>query len=108
MKGSANNYRGQEIRAMAEKKVEKLKRFYIHMLIFIIGATIYILKHYYDAPLHFFPFGLINWFVMSIWVTVFAIQAIDIFVTTIVIGRKWEERQIRKVMEKQSKNKIWK
>lgn len=106
MKQAGNNYREQEIRAMTEKKVRKLKQFYIHALVFLAGIIVYILKHYFDAPLHFFPFGAINWFLMSIWATVFAIQSIDIFVTTIVVGRKWEGRQIRKVVKKQSKKQI--
>ncbi|HMI07176.1 MAG TPA: 2TM domain-containing protein [Flavobacterium sp.] len=102
-----DNRREQEFYVIATRKVLKLKKFYTHLAIYLIAASVYVLQVFLDVPLNFFPFGAINWLVMSIWTTVIVIQAIDIFVD-IVIGKRWEERQIKRMLEKKSKKQIWK
>ena len=97
-----NNYQEQELRAMAEKKVQKLKRFYIHVVIYSIVVGIYVLNNVFNVPIHFMPVGL-NWFVITIWSIIIGIDAVQILATTVIVGKKWEERQIKKMMEK-SKN----
>lgn len=98
-----NNYQEQELRAMAEKKVQKLKRFYIHVVIYSIVVGIYVLNNVFNVPIHFMPVGILNWFVITIWSIIIAIDAVQILATTVIVGKKWEERQIKKMMEK-SKN----
>lgn len=98
-----NNYQEQELRAMAEKKVQKLKRFYIHLVIYSIVVGIYVLNNVFNVPIHFMPVGILNWFVITIWSIIIAIDAVQILATTVIVGKKWEERQIKKMMEK-SKN----
>ena len=98
-----NNYQEQELRSMAEKKVQKLKRFYIHLVIYSIVVGIYVLNNVFNVPIHFMPVGILNWFVITIWSIIIAIDAVQILATTVIVGKKWEERQIKKMMEK-SKN----
>ena len=98
-----NNYQEQELRSMAEKKVQKLKRFYIHVVIYSIVVGIYVLNNVFNVPIHFMPVGILNWFVITIWSIIIAIDAVQILATTVIVGKKWEERQIKKMMEK-SKN----
>ena len=108
MEDIRNNHQEQELLAMAQKKVQKLKRFYIHAVIYSIVVGIYVLNNYFNVPIPFFPIGRLNWFIMTIWTIVLAIDAIQLFATTVFIGKKWEERQIKKMMEKSKNEKTQK
>jgi hypothetical protein len=98
-----NNYQEEELLAMAEKKVQKLKRFYIHLVVYIIVVGIYVLNNVFNVPIHFMPVGILNWFVITIWSIIIAIDTVQLLATTIIVGKKWEERQVKKMMER-SKN----
>lgn len=50
----SNNREELELHEIAAKKVVKLKGFYIHTFIYVIGIVIYILKEYFGVPLNFF------------------------------------------------------
>jgi hypothetical protein len=93
---------------MAKERVKKLKDFYFHMVFFMLGVVIYVLKTYYGAPLNFFPIRYINGFVMAIWTTFFAIQAVQLFFTEVILGKSWEEKQIKRIIGKNNEKQIWK
>jgi hypothetical protein len=96
-----------ELQEMATKKVVKLKEFYSHMFVYIIGVIIYILKEYFDVPFNFFPIQHINGFVMSIWTTVFLVSAVDLFTSFKIFGQEWEERKLRSILYKKQKKQKW-
>jgi uncharacterized protein YacL len=97
-----------ELHKMARKKIEKLKAFYSHAFIYVIGVIIFVLKEYFGFPLNFFPIQYINEFVMCIWTTVFIISAIDIFASHKIFGEEWEARKVRSIMiEKKTKKQKW-
>lgn len=93
---------------VTKNKVMKLKGFYIHLFIYLIGTVVFVLKQYFDVPFHFFPLKQVNSFAMAIWSIVFSITAIDILITFQFFGKKWEERKIKTIMEKRIKTQIWK
>ena len=64
---------------MAKERVKKLKDFYFHMVFFMLGVVIYVLKTYYGAPLNFFPIRYINGFVMAIWTTFLLFKRFNCF-----------------------------
>lgn len=104
---SQENIAEKELLELAKKKVKKRKDFYIHLFIYAIGITFWILKEYTDLPVNFFPIRYINCFVMIIWTVFLVIQAIELFVSEIVFGKKWEENKVKNILEDQSEKKTW-
>lgn len=102
------NYLEEERRKMIASRVKKIRNFYIHLFIYAIGVAVYLLKTYTDAPFNFPPLQYINWFVMAIWTFIIVVDAIGLFMSEIIFGKKWEQRQVRKRMESKSKKQIWK
>jgi high-affinity Fe2+/Pb2+ permease len=92
---------------LALKKVKRIKNFYIHAFIYIIGVTIYVLKTYYGLPFNFFPIKYINGFVMAIWTFSFVVQAVSLFITEIVLGKKWEQNKMKNIINKESQKETW-
>ena len=92
---------------IARKKVSKLKSFYVHAFIYIIGLVVFILKDYYGFPLNFFPFKYLNYITMIIWSCVFVVSAIDIFAYNKIFGEEWEERKVKNILDKRQKQQKW-
>ena len=91
---------------MANRRVKKIKNAYSHFVIFMIGVAIYVLKTYYGVPFNFFPIRYINAFVMAIWTTAIAIQGVELFFTEVVLGKSWEEKQLKKIIGNNNKKQI--
>lgn len=87
---------------LAKERVRRIKKFYDHFFIYIIGLGIYLAKTYLGAPLNFFPIRYINETFMWCWTFVFGIQGIKLFFIENVFGTNWEKRQLKKEMENQS------
>ncbi len=96
-----------ELLELARKKTKKWKDFYIHCFIYVIGIVIWLLKTYTNAPLHFFPIQYINWFVMAIWTVAFAIQAVTLLISETLLGKRWEDKQLKNIMEEKSEKQTW-
>jgi polyferredoxin len=96
-----------ELQKMANKKVIKLKAFYTHLFIYLIGIFVYVLKEYVGVPLNFPPLKYINLYVMGIWTVLFLISAIDALVSFKIFGEEWEKRKLKSIMEKKTKKQKW-
>jgi hypothetical protein len=83
---------------VARKRVRKIKKFYGHLFVYLIGLIVYISKTYYGAPLNFIPLSYINEVFMWIWTFVVAVEGIKLFFSERVLGDGWEQKQIRKIM----------
>ncbi len=104
---SYENIAEKELLELAKKKVKKRKDFYIHLFIYTIGISFWLLKRYTDAPLNFFPIRYINWFVMSIWTVAIVFQAIELLISEVVFGKKWEDNKVKSILEDKSKKQTW-
>ena len=85
---------------LAKEKVRRLKRFYNHLFIYIIGVLLFVAKRYYGAPLNFFPIKYLTETFMWCWTFVVGIQAMRWFFTERVFTTNWEEKQIQKELDK--------
>lgn len=97
----------KELLELAKKRVKKIKDFYIHLFIYVIGATVFVLKTYFSVPFNFIPVRYINWFVMSIWTFFLVVQAVQLFFNEVVFGKKWEEKKIQNFIKKDSNKQTW-
>ena len=96
-----------ELEKRARKKVIKLKSFYTHTLLYVIGLIIFFLKEYAGIGFNFFPLRYINCFVMAVWTIAFLVLAVDIFASYKIFGEQWEERKVKSILEKKVKNQKW-
>ena len=93
-----------ELERIAVKRVKRMKRFYIHVMVYGIGVLIFIMREYFNAPLNFPPIHFLNRFFMSIWTFIIAVQGLKLFMREIVLGKHWENKQIDKILESESNN----
>jgi uncharacterized protein YacL len=93
---------------LARDRVNKLKKFYTHLFIYVIGIVFYILKTYFNVPFNFLPLRYINEFVMWVWTFFLVVQGIQVFFAEKIFGSKWEQKQIDKILEKEkTSNNKW-
>jgi len=94
---------------IAKERVKRMKKFYNHLFIFVIGVAFYVAKTYFGAPLNFFPIRYLNETFMWCWTFIVAIQGIKLFFIENVLGNNWEKRQIEEIMRKENiEEKKWK
>ena len=90
----------------AKNKVEKLKRFYVHLTVYIvINSVITVVKimnninngeTFIEA---FFDFAtIITWLT---WGIAIALHAFSIYGMPLILGEDWEERKIEKLMNEE-------
>lgn len=90
----------------AKKRVEQLKGFYIHLLVYIvINTTIIVVKIagtvYYDDSF-MGPFWHVSTFApIVLWGIGLGFHAVKVFSSNPIFGKDWEERQIQKYMDKE-------
>lgn len=90
----------QEKYNRARKRVQEIKSFYIHLAVYII-INAFILINIYIHTLdggEFWQVG--HFFTLFFWGIGLAFHAISAFKYNPLFGKRWEERQIRKLMDK--------
>lgn len=90
---------------LARLRVQKIKKYYIHLFIYALGILVYLLKTYLDAPLNFFPLKYLNSFVMWCWTFFIVVQTLQILFAEKLFGTSWEQRKINEILEKQNQSK---
>ncbi len=93
---------------VVKERVHKLKQFYTHLFIYVIGVAVYVAKTYFGVPINFWPIRFINEFVMGLWTFFLVMQALQLFLTQSVFGPQWEQKRIQKIMEREKiKQQKW-
>jgi len=88
----------QERYERASKEVEELKSFYTHLGVYIVVNIGLILINVITSPGSlWFYWVLIGWGIGLL------IHAFNVLISRKVMGRDWEERKIREIMEKDKK-----
>lgn len=90
---------------LARARVQKIKKYYGHLFIYVLGIIIYVSKTYLGAPLNFFPFRYLNEFVMWCWTFFIVIQTLQILFAEKLFGTNWEQRKINEILEKKNQSK---
>lgn len=88
----------QERYEKAKKRVEELKGFYTHFFIYLLVNLMLFIINILTSPGQFwFYWPLFGWGIGLL------IHALTVFVFSGLFGKEWEERKIRKIMEKEGK-----
>lgn len=85
----------------AKKRIEELKGFYVHLAIYVVINTFLLVNIYIRSlgePGDFWEFS--HFFTLIFWGIGLAFHAAHTFKLNPLFGKKWEERQIRKYMDK--------
>ncbi len=99
------NYQEEERYKVAKKKVKDIKGFYVHLVVYLfINSAIII----FNAQKTFFDKGSIeisSFFTAFFWgIGLFAHWA-SVFGPNLFLGKNWEERKIKEMMEKEKEEK---
>lgn len=100
------NYKEKMRYEEAQKRVKQIKGFYVHLIIYLfINAAIIIL----NLQNHQFTFGndLWVWFATPFfWGIGLFFHWVRVMGPNFIFGKKWEERKIKELMEKE--RQLWK
>jgi hypothetical protein len=87
----------------ALKRVKKIKGFYTHLMVYIVINTMLIIVNYKNSDGSFWRWQVFNTAIL--WGIGLVAHAFSVFLPSLMMGKNWEERKIRELMEKEKKSK---
>ncbi len=100
-----NNF-GQEIAyEAAQKKVKKLKGFYIHLLVYLVVNIMIIYANYTNSNTNTSIFEFRNFSTAFWWGIGLLAHGFNVFSIDLIFGKDWEERKIRELMNREKEKK---
>ncbi|WP_396157098.1 2TM domain-containing protein [Flavobacterium sp.] len=89
----------------AAKRVKKIKGFYTHLTVFIVVNTMIIIVNVQnlDEGESFFKFKTFS--TALFWGIGLAAHGLSVFLPSLIMGKDWEEKKIKELMEKEKNNK---
>ncbi len=95
------NYTEKDIRYLeAKKRVKRIKGFYSHLLVYILvnAMIVFINIHNLKPGESYFKYE--NFFTAFFWGIGLLAHGLSVFLPDFVLGKNWEEKKIRELMEK--------
>ncbi len=92
----------------AVKRVKKLKGFYTHAIVYVVINIMVVIANIqnYEPGESFFQFK--TFMTAFFWGIGLLAHAVSTFIPYFILGKDWEERKIRELMEKEEQNKsMW-
>jgi len=93
----------RELYEYARRRTVQKRRLFQHFVLFLVGSVIFIILNVVIGYRQdFTPLGY-DWFVLAIliWIFFILVHLINVFVTDSFMGKKWEQRQLEKLVRKQ-------
>lgn len=84
----------------AKKRVKKLKGFYTHLAIYVLVNLLIVFINIQDLKPGESYFQYKNFITLFFWGIGLVAHGLSVFVPQFVLGKDWEERKIREIMEK--------
>jgi hypothetical protein len=91
-----------ELYEYARKTVKQRKRFYYHVILFLLGSlAIFITNTYLNVD------PIIKWYPWAIafWLLILILHFIKVYITDRFMGTEWERQEIDKLVKKQKDKK---
>lgn len=88
----------------AQKRVKKIKGFYVHLLIYLLVNMALLIINTRDEGLLEGMQDLENYSTIFFWGLGLLAHGINVFGSNVFFGKNWEEKKIEKIMEKQKEN----
>ncbi|WP_417212596.1 dihydrofolate reductase [Bizionia sp.] len=92
-----------ELLKTAQNRIKQKKRLYAHFVIFLIGSVFLILANTALGIGEGVKLFNIDWFVyaIGIWLFLFVYHIVNVFITSKLLSKKWEEKQLNLLINKQ-------
>lgn len=100
------NLTSEEIKyQQALKRVKKIKGFYTHLMVYVVINIGLLIANYRnsDANENFWQWQTFN--TVFFWGIGLVAHAMSVFMPGMLMGKDWEEKKIRELMEKEKQNK---
>jgi hypothetical protein len=88
----------------AQKKVKKLKGFYIHLLVYLVVNVMIIYANYTYSKTSASLFEFRNFSTAFWWGIGLMAHGFNVFSVDLIFGKDWEERKIRELMNREKDN----
>lgn len=89
----------------AHKKVKDIKGFYIHLVVYIFINAAILVPQFHGKNLWIELGNISNYFTLFFWGIGLLAHWVGVFGTGLFLGRRWEERKIKELMDKQMQEK---
>lgn len=102
------NYHEDELYKVAQKRIKEIKGFYIHLMAYILvnGFILFVNKKL--IYLEFSNINIEDFSLLFFWGIGLFAHWVGVFGANIFLGKNWEERKIKELMEKERKEmKKW-
>lgn len=83
----------------AKKRVKAVKGFYIHALVFVLVIILNVALLVYKDK-----FSIEKFYGFGLWLVGLSVHGLSVFLPNFVLGKDWEERKIREIMEKNKRS----
>ena len=89
----------------ALKRVKKIKGFYSHLLVYIVINTMLLVVNYNNSGDNdnFWRWQTFN--TVFFWGIGLTAHGLSVFLPSFMMGKDWEEKKIKELMEKEKQNK---
>ena len=85
----------------AQKKVKEIKAFYEHLTVYVLTNPIVIVVNFMTSPEYLWCL----WSLMG-WGMALIIHGLHVFSLPPFFNKKWEEKKIREILEKENKQRL--
>ncbi len=94
----SGNLNEQEAYTKAKRRVDEIKAFYVHLMIFLVTSTITLIIGWILSYELFIVFivGLLGW---AIGV---GVHGINVYGLNLFLGKDWEDRKLKEIKDKQN------
>lgn len=101
-----SNMTSEELKyQQALKRVKKIKGFYSHLLVYIVINTMLLVVNYNNSGDNdnFWRWQTFN--TVFFWGIGLTAHGLSVFLPSFMMGKDWEEKKIKELMEKEKQNK---
>jgi hypothetical protein len=106
MNNNSFNLTPDEIKyQQALKRVKRIKGFYSHLMVYIVINTMLLIVKYKNMDMgeNFWLWQTFN--TVFFWGIGLAAHGFSVFLPSFMMGKDWEERKIKELMDKEKQNK---
>ncbi len=89
----------------ALKRVKKIKGFYSHLVVFVVINIMIMIVNIQELDPGESYFQLHNFFTLLAWGVGLLAHALGVFLPSALLGKNWEEKKIKQLMEQEKNNK---
>jgi len=99
-----SNFDKQKRLERAKKRVKKIKGFYSHALVYVVINLMIVVINVQNLGPGESYFQYENFFTLFFWGIGLAVHGLSVFLPNFILGKNWEERKIKAIMERDKKH----